>query len=171
MAGPSKVQFPGQKKQRMRDRGTKRASEGVRKRLEKNLAALLDDPHARMPTVAYSVKRARKDPVQRSLKECAKVISNKNDRKWLGKRMGKNRGDPVARALAGSLHAAHDDERIMVSVKFFVSKYLSKMHLLNFGSLYSVTRFLGALRLCDVGKESPHNLSHSKILSTHDKDC
>ncbi len=116
MAGPSKVQFPGQKKQRMRARGTKRASEGVRKRLEKNLAALLDDPHARMPTVAYSVKRARKDPVQRSLKECAKVISNKNDRKWLGKRMGKNRGDPVARALAGSLHAAHDDERSMVAV-------------------------------------------------------
>ena len=40
MAGPSKVQFPGQKKQRMRARGTKRASEGVRKRLEKNLADL-----------------------------------------------------------------------------------------------------------------------------------
>ena len=56
MAGPSKVQFPGQgKKQRMRARGTKRASEGVLKRLEKNLENLLDDPHAFMPTVAYSV--------------------------------------------------------------------------------------------------------------------
>ncbi len=116
MAGPSKVQFPGQKKQRMRARGTKRASEGVRKRLEKNLAALLEDPHARMPTVAYTVKRARKDPVQRSLKECAKVIAKKNDRKWLGKRMMRRRGDGVARALAGSLHAAHDDERSMVAV-------------------------------------------------------
>ena len=62
----------------MRARGTKRASEGVRKRLEKNLAALLEDPHARMPTVAYTIKRARKDPVQRSLKECAKVIAKKN---------------------------------------------------------------------------------------------
>ena len=116
MAGPSKVQFPGQKKQRMRARGTKRASEGVRKRLEKNLAALLEDPHARMPTVAYTIKQARKDPVQRSLKECAKVIAKKNDRKWLGKRMMRRRGDGVARALAGSLHAAHDDERSMVAV-------------------------------------------------------
>ena len=116
MAGPSKVQFPGQKKQRMRARGTKRASEGVLKRLEKNLAALLEDPHARMPTVAYTIKRARKDPVQRSLKECAKVIAKKNDRKWLSKRMSRNRGDGVARALAGSLHAAHDDERSMVAV-------------------------------------------------------
>lgn len=116
MAGPSKVQFPGQKKQRMRARGTKRASEGVLKRLEKNLADLLEDPHARMPTVAYTIKRARKDPVQRSLKECAKVIAKKNDRKWLGKRMMRRRGDGVARALAGSLHAAHDDERSMVAV-------------------------------------------------------
>ncbi|MDG1524897.1 MAG: hypothetical protein P8Q90_02365 [Candidatus Thalassarchaeaceae archaeon] len=117
MAGPSKVEFPGQgKRQRMRARGTKRASEGVLKRLEKNLAELLEDPHALMPTVAYTVKRARKDPVQRSLKECAKVIAKKNDRKWLGKRMMRRRGDSVARALAGSLHAAHDDERSMVAV-------------------------------------------------------
>ena len=116
MAGPGKVRFPGKQKQRMRARGTKRASEGVLKRLEKNLAELLDDPHALMPTVAYTVKRARKDPVQRSLKECAKVIVKKNDRKWLGKRMVRRRGDGVARALAGSLHAAHDDERSMVAV-------------------------------------------------------
>ena len=122
MAGPSKVQFPGQgKKQRMRARGTKRASEGVLKRLEKNLAELLDDPHALMPTVAYTSGRGwrrwfRKDPVQKSLKECAKVIAKKNDRKWLGKRMVRRHGDSVARALAGSLHAAHDDERSMVAV-------------------------------------------------------
>ena len=116
MAGPSKVQFPGQKKQRMRARGTKRPSAGVLKRLEKNLSELLDEPHAMMPIVAYTVKRARKDPVQRSLKECAKVIAKKNDLRWLGKRMTKKRGDGPARALAGSLHAAHDDERSMVAV-------------------------------------------------------
>ena len=116
MAGPSKVEFPGQKKQRMRARGTKRASEGVLKRLEKNLKELLENPHERMPIVAYEIKRVRKDPVQRSLKECQKVIAKKNDRKWLGKRMMRRRGDPVARALAGSLHAAHDDERNMVGV-------------------------------------------------------
>ena len=84
MAGPSKVEFPGQKKQRMRARGTKRASGSVLKRLEKNLAELLDDPHALMPTIAYTVKRARKDPVQRSLKECVKVIAKKHDRKYIG---------------------------------------------------------------------------------------
>ena len=116
MAGPSKVQFPGQKKQRMRARGTKRASEGVLRRLEKNLAELLEDPHALMPTIAYNVKRGRRDPVQRSLKECAKVMAKKNDLRWLGKRMMRRRGDSVARALAGSLHAAHDDERSMVAV-------------------------------------------------------
>ncbi len=116
MAGPSKVQFPGQKKQRMRARGTKRPSAGVLKRLEKNLSELLDEPHAMMPVVAYTAKRARKDPVQRSLKECAKVIAKKNDLRWLGKRMTKKRGDGPARALAGSLHAAHDDERSMVAV-------------------------------------------------------
>ena len=117
MAGPSKVEFPGQKKQqRMRARGTKRPSAGVLKRLEKNLAELLDDPHAMMPVVAYTAKRVRKDPLQRSLKECAKVIARKNDRKWLGKRMVRRRGDQVACALAGSLHAAHDDERSMVAV-------------------------------------------------------
>ncbi len=117
MAGPSKVEFPGEKKQqRMRARGTKRPSAGVLKRLEKNLSDLLDDPHAMMPVVAYTAKRVRKDPLQRSLKECAKVIARKNDRKWLGKRMVRRRGDQVACALAGSLHAAHDDERSMVAV-------------------------------------------------------
>jgi len=116
VAGPSKVEFPGQKKQRMRARGTKRASEGVLKRLEKNLKELLENPHERMPIIAYDIRRGRRDPVQRSLKECQKVIAKKNDRKWLGKRMMKKRGDSVARALAGSLHAAHDDERNMVGV-------------------------------------------------------
>ena len=121
MAGPSKVEFPGQKKQRMRARGTKRASAGVLKRLEKNLSDLLDNPHALMPTVAYTTGRGwsrwfRKDPVQKSLNECAKVIAKKNDCKWLRKRMTKKMGDGPARALAGSLHAAHDDERSMVAV-------------------------------------------------------
>ena len=57
MAGPSKVEFPGQKKQRMRARGTKRASAGVLKRLEKNLSDLLDDPHSLMPVIAYTTNR------------------------------------------------------------------------------------------------------------------
>jgi hypothetical protein len=117
MAGPSKVEFPGGKKQqRMRARGTKRASAGVRKKLEKNLSELLDNPGSMLPIADYVVRRARKDPVQKSLRECNKVIVKKNDRRWLGKKMVKRRGDSVARALAGSLHAAHDDERNMVAV-------------------------------------------------------
>ena len=96
MAGPSKVQFPGQKKQRMRARGTKRASATVLKRLDENLAELLEDPHAMMPTVAYSVKGwFSKDPVKKSLKACASVIAKKNDRRWLGKRMVRRGGDAV----------------------------------------------------------------------------
>ena len=45
MAGPSKVEFPGQKKnQRMRMRGTKQASVDAQKRLRKQLSSLLDEP-------------------------------------------------------------------------------------------------------------------------------
>mgnify|MGYP001284264001 FL=1 len=150
MAGPSKVEFPGQKKQRMRARGTKRASAGVLKRLEKNLSVLLDDPHSVMPVVAYSTDRGllswlrrlfRKDPVKKSLNECGNVIARKNDCKWLSKRMTKKIGDLPARALAGSLHAAHDDERSMVAVfdhpifgnSSFVRRGLAKpTHLVSF---------------------------------------
>lgn len=117
MAGPGKVEFPGQsKRQRMRARGTKRASEGVKRKLEKNLSALLDDPALILPSMDYIARRWRNDPVQRSIAECAKVILKKNDRRWLGKKMVRRRGDGIARALAGSLHAAHDDERSMVAV-------------------------------------------------------
>ena len=143
MAGPSKVEFPGQKKQRMRARGTKRASAGVLKRLEKNLSELLDDPHSLMPVIAYTTNRGwfRKDPVKKSLNECAKVIAKKNDLKWLSKRMTRKIGDGPARALAGSLHAAHDDERSMVAVfdhpifgtSSFVRRGLAKpTHLVSF---------------------------------------
>jgi len=143
MAGPSKVEFPGQKKQRMRARGTKRASAGVLKRLEKNLSDLLDDPHSLMPVIAYTTNRGwfRKDPVKKSLNECAKVIAKKNDLKWLSKRMTRKIGDGPARALAGSLHAAHDDERSMVAVfdhpifgtSSFVRRGLAKpTHLVSF---------------------------------------
>ena len=88
MAGPSKVEFPGQKKrQRMRARGTKKASAGVRKKLETSIAELIDDTGAILPIADYVVRRARKDKVKRYIRECEKVIEKKNNRKWLGKRM------------------------------------------------------------------------------------
>lgn len=111
------MEFPGQgKKKRVRARGTKRASAGVLKRLESQLSNLLEDPESLLPVQAYTMRRARKDPVHRSLVECRKVIAKRHDSNWLRKRMVKRRGDAVARALAGSMHAAHDDERSMVAV-------------------------------------------------------
>ena len=50
------------------------------------------------------------DPVTKTLRELEKIIKKKNDIKWLGKRMMAKRGDPVAKAFAGSLHACHDTE-------------------------------------------------------------
>lgn len=116
MAGPGEVRFPGKQRQRIRARGTKKASDFVQKRLNKNLAELIEEPDRILPEVQYDARRSRKDPVLRTLKECDKVISKKHDRKWLKKRMMKRRGDPFACALAGSLHAAHDDEFSTVGV-------------------------------------------------------
>ena len=48
--------------------------------------------------------------VTKTLKELDKIISKKYDTKWLSKRMMAKRGDPVAKAFAGSLHACHDEE-------------------------------------------------------------
>ena len=116
MAGPSEVRFPGKQKQRIRARGTKKASGSVQKRLNKNLAELIEEPDRILPEIRYDARRSRKDPVLRTLKECDKVISKKHDKKWLRKRMKKSRGDQLACALAGSLHAAHDDEFSTVGV-------------------------------------------------------
>ena len=52
----------------------------------------------------------RRDPVTKTLLDLKKIVAKKNDAKWLSKRMLAKRGDPVGKALAGSLHAAHDEE-------------------------------------------------------------
>ena len=117
MAGPAKVNIPGQK-QKLRARGTKRASEALLKRLNKQLQDLMDDPYVALPTLDYKPKGGlfRKDPVAATLKQCERVITKKNDRAWLGKRMKRRGGDAVATALAGSFHAAHDEQRGLVAV-------------------------------------------------------
>ncbi len=118
MAGPSKVEFPGQKKaQRMRMRGTKQASADAQKRLRKQLKALLEEPEKIMPDMVWAGKLpwGRVDPVTKSLKRIRKVISNRNNRSWLAKQMVGGKGDGVAKALAGSLVAAIDDEISMVA--------------------------------------------------------
>lgn len=112
MARPAKVEFPGQKKQRVRLRGTKHANEATAKKLKKDLSKLLDNPHAHLPTMLWKGKMrwGRTDPVTKTLKELDKIIRKKSDTKWLSKRMMAKRGDPVAKAFAGSLHACHDED-------------------------------------------------------------
>jgi hypothetical protein len=56
----------------------------------------------------------RKDPVSKTLQNLRKIVTKKDDVKWLSKRMLAKRGDPVGKALAGSLHAAHDEEISLV---------------------------------------------------------
>ena len=116
MAGPSKVEFPGQKKQRVRMRGTKHANEATANRIKRELAQLLEDPEDKLPTMLWKgrLRWGRTDPVTKTLRELKTIIKKKNDVRWLGKRMMAKRGDPVAKAFAGSLHAAHDEDFTMV---------------------------------------------------------
>ena len=112
MARPAQVEFPGQKKQKVRLRGTKHANEATAKKLKKDLTKLLENPNAHLPEMLWKGKMrwGRTDPVTKTLKELDKIITKKYDTKWLSKRMMAKRGDPVAKAFAGSLHACHDEE-------------------------------------------------------------
>ena len=112
MARPAQVEFPGQKRQKVRLRGTKHANEATAKKLKKDLSKLLENPNAHLPEMLWKGKMrwGRTDPVTKTLKELDKIISKKYDTKWLSKRMMAKRGDPVAKAFAGSLHACHDEE-------------------------------------------------------------
>lgn len=116
VAGPSKVEFPGKKKQRIQMKGTKQANEATAKKLARDLGKFLDDPRSHLPAMTFTGKLrwGRTDPVSKTLAEIDKIIRKKDDMKWLAKRMMAKRGDDVAKAFAGSLHAAHDTEFTMV---------------------------------------------------------
>ena len=116
MAGPSKVEFPGQKKQRMKMRGTKQANEATAKKLGRQLSHFHDHPRSHLPAMMFKGKLSwgRTDPVTKSLKEIERIIKKKDDLGWLTKRMMAKRGDPVAKAFAGSLHASHDEQFTLV---------------------------------------------------------
>ena len=106
MARPAQVSFPGQK-QRMRMRGTKHANDATAKRLNRQLRQLLEDPDKYLPSMTWKGRLSwgRKDPVTKTLQDLRKIVAKKDDMKWLSKRMLAKRGDPVGKALAGSLHA------------------------------------------------------------------
>ena len=112
MAGPSKVEFPGQKRQRMRMRGTKQANLETQKKLRKNLDKLLSEGETLLPAMSWTGKLrwGRTDPVTKTLVDLRKIFAKRHDRKWLAKRMMAKRGDDIGKALAGSLMAAHDEE-------------------------------------------------------------
>lgn len=109
MAGPSKVEFPGKKRQRVRMKGTKHANEDTEKRMLRHLARLLEEPERSIPTITGPLRSGwRKHPIERSLREIDQVVQHRSDTAWLKKRMLAKRGDAIAKAFAGSLHAAHD---------------------------------------------------------------
>jgi len=116
MARPAQVEFPGQKRQRMRMRGTKQANLDTQKRLRKNLDTLLEEGESLLPVMTWTgkLKWGRTDPVTKTLRDLRKVLDKRHDRKWLAKRMMAKRGDDVGKALAGSLMAAHDEDISLV---------------------------------------------------------
>jgi hypothetical protein len=116
MAGPSQVEFPGQKQQRLRLRGTKRASQNIQKRLRHNLDLLVATPEIALPEMKWDGRLpwGRADPVTKTLREVAKVLDKRHYISWLNKRMMSKRGDAVAKAWAGALAAAHDDDISLV---------------------------------------------------------
>jgi len=117
MAGPGQVRFPGQDKRRkLRMKGIKKASDAIQKRLRKNLDALLDDPSSILPTRHPNGVFPRRDPLRKTQKEVQRVTDKRNNLKWLQRRMRKRRGDVPARALAGTLAAAHEDVFDTVSI-------------------------------------------------------
>ena len=118
MAGPAEVEFPGKKKQKIRMRGTKRASDSVQKRLRKNLDVLLEEPHSILPTLSGRTSRGfgRPNKMKSCLKDIEKVINKREDRTWLQKRMASGKGGLMGRAFAGCLAAAHEDEFETVAI-------------------------------------------------------
>ena len=97
-------------------RGTKQANEATAKKLAKELGQFRENPRSHLPAMAFSGKLrwGRTDPVTKTLSEIERIIKKKDDLKWLSKRMMAKRGDDVAKAFAGSLHASHDEQFSMV---------------------------------------------------------
>ena len=79
MAAPSKVEFPGQKKQRVRMRGTKHANEATANRIKRELAQLLESPAEKLPQMMWKgrLRWGRTDPVTKTMNELNKIIKKK----------------------------------------------------------------------------------------------
>ena len=115
---PAEVSFPGDKnrKRKVRVRGIKKASKQIQQRIDKNLETLLDNPEVFVPDIECNLGKPRRDMLAATLRDVDAISKKRHDRRWLGKRMGKRRGDVVGRALAGSLLAAGEADTSTVSV-------------------------------------------------------
>ena len=76
MAGPSKVEFPGKKKQRVKMRGTKQANEATSKKLAKQLKQFQENPRGHLPAMSFEGKMrwGRTDPVTKTLRDLDRII-------------------------------------------------------------------------------------------------
>lgn len=103
--------------QRLRLRGTKKASKDTQARLGRNLEILATSPASTLPEYPpkYRQNRGRQDPVQKTLKSVQKVFDHRKDRKWLMKNATGTRRDTVAKAYAGALVAALDEDQVTVA--------------------------------------------------------
>lgn len=121
MAGPSKVEFPGKQRQKLRMRGTKQANKNVQQRLMRSLDLLMDSPKEYLPQMQWKGRLSwgRRDPVSKSLNAIDKVLAKRHDRAWLNRRMMRKGGDQVAKAWAGALSAAYDEEISLVGTAKF----------------------------------------------------
>ena len=115
---PAEVSFPGDKnrKRKVRVRGIKKASKQIQQRIDRNLETLLDNPEVFVPDIECELGKPRRDMLAATLRDVDTISKKRHDRRWLGKRMGKRRGDVVGRALAGSLLAAGEADTSTVSV-------------------------------------------------------
>ena len=103
--------------QRLRLRGTKKASKDTQERLGRNLATLLESPATTLPEypLEFHPGRGRPDMVSKSLRRVGKVFDKRRDRKWLMKHAVGMRRDAVAKAYAGALAAAHTPNQVTVA--------------------------------------------------------
>ena len=128
-------------------RGTKQANEATAKKLARELGQFRENPRSHLPAMLFSgrLRWGRTDPVTKTLSEIERIIKKKNDLKWLQKRMMAKRGDDVAKAFAGSLHASHDEQFTMVG----------QFNSSSFGSGSYVRRGDGSLVIWRASKTTP----------------
>ncbi len=104
------VKLPGDKRQKIRLRNTKTASGEVKKRLKRNLAALMEEPRKTLPIEEFPLEERKKGILRKTMVRIEEVISRRNDRKWLLKRVNSRRykGAPAA-YISGFLVALGED--------------------------------------------------------------